>query len=195
MNASQINKFFFLQKILTYRGISWYFFFLTVLICPVLADVQPSVDQYVLEPGDGIQIKVDDEPDLSLETKVSPQGTIHFIFLGELPVAGLTISQVKKIIEEKLDDGYLRNPKVSVSIKEYRLFFIQGEVKTPGGYPYQLNLTVRKAIVLGGGFTDVADKDHITIIRGKDKRFKEQEIGLDDPVFPGDVVTIDASFW
>lgn len=164
------------------------------LLTPVFAE-QHEVPGYQLGPGDAIVIKVDDEPDLTLDTKVSAQGTLYFVFLGDISVVGLTSTQLQKKLEALLADGYLQHPRVNVSIKEYRLVFIQGEVKSPGGIPYQPNLNVRKAIVLTGGFTDVANKDRITIIRGNDKNFKEQPIELDEAIFPGDVVTVQESFW
>ncbi|MBF0182591.1 MAG: polysaccharide export protein [Magnetococcales bacterium] len=158
--------------------------------------VEPRItESYQLGPNDGLTIKVDDEPDLALDGKVSAQGTIYFAFLGEVEVAGLTARQLQKKLEERLADGYLLNPRVNVTIKEYRTVFVQGEVKTPGGYPFQPNLTVRKAVVLAGGFTDTANKDRVTVIRENDAEGKERSIGLDDVVQPGDVLTVQESFW
>ncbi|MEO5333571.1 MAG: polysaccharide export protein [Magnetococcus sp. YQC-5] len=161
---------------------------------PIVTEAKPPGNYYI-GPGDGIFIKVDEEPDMTLDAKVSAQGTIHFVYLGEITVTGMTVTELKKYLEEKLADGYLRHPRVQVSIKEYRIFFVQGEVKNSGGFAYQPHLTVRKAIVLAGGFTDTANRDHITIIRGTDKTFQEHPVGLDEAIFPGDVVTVKESFW
>ena len=89
-------------------------------------------------------------------------------------------------------------PRVNVSVKEYRPFFITGEVEDPGGYPYQPGLTLRKAITLAGGFTERASKNKIYVTKkGLIDSLTEirQLIKLQDPVHPDDVITIEQSFF
>lgn len=71
---------------------------------------------------------------------------------------GKTLEEVKTTIHDGLLDGYLINPNVSVSILEYRPFFVNGQVMKPGSYPYHPGLTVNKAITIAGGFTERASK-------------------------------------
>ncbi|MCF6354840.1 MAG: polysaccharide export protein [Candidatus Polarisedimenticolaceae bacterium] len=164
---------------------------------------------YKLSTGDVLSISVFDEPDLSLdEVRIAATGVISFPLLGEIKVVGLTAIQVERQLKEMLLDGYLKHPKITVSIKEYRLFYVHGEVKSPGGYNYQNGLTIRKAIVLAGGFTERASKEKITLVTeeevaasrgtegGKSSWGDEAvRVGLNHPVRPGDVVTVGESFF
>ena len=104
-----------------------------------------SMSQYQLGSGDKINISVFGENDLSLEVRLPDVGTINYPFLGEVKLVGLTAAEVEQLIYTGLKGDYLINPSVSVTITEYRPFFIDGEVKRPGGYPYQPGLTVNKA--------------------------------------------------
>ncbi|MBF0136499.1 MAG: polysaccharide export protein [Magnetococcus sp. DMHC-1] len=151
--------------------------------------------QYRLGPGDKIQISVNEEPDLSGMHKVGPNGKISFSFLGDVTVSGLTVKDVEKLLRSRLADGYLRNPVVNVSITDFRMYFINGEVKSPGGFPFQPGLTVRKAVTLAGGFSERAADKKITVIRGNDPSHKEFSIRLDDPVYPDDILTVPEGFW
>ena len=150
---------------------------------------------YNLGPGDRIQIKVDDEPELTLETKISGQGNINFFFLGEIHVADRSAKVVETILRERLANGFLLNPEVYVDVLEYRMYYVHGEVKKAGGFPFLPGLTTRKAIVLAGGFTEFANEDRVSVIRGNDPKHREETIGLDEPVYPGDVITVMESFW
>ena len=83
---------------------------------------------------------------------------------------------------------------VTVSVIEYRLFYINGEVKKPGGYNFVEGLNVQKAVALAGGFTERASKDKITIETEVAPGIIK-EVGLNNAVNPGDVITIDESFF
>jgi len=157
---------------------------------------------YKLSTGDVLSISVFDEPDLSLdEVRVATTGVISFPLLGEVKVVNLTAAQVEQRLIKMLLDGYLKHPKVTVSIKEYRLFYVHGEVKSPGGYNYQDGLTIRKAVVLAGGFTERASKKKITLVTekasdgGADSPGEAVTVGLNHVVRPGDVITVGESFF
>lgn len=166
-------------------------------------------DDYKLSTGDVLSISVFNEPDLSLgEVRIAATGVISFPLLGEVKVVGLTAIQVEQQLKKMLLDGYLKHPKITVSIKEYRLFYVHGEVKSPGGYNYQNGLTVRKAVVLAGGFTERASKQKITLVteeevalsRGAEDGINSLDeemakVGLNHPVRPGDVITVGESFF
>ena len=122
-------------------------------------------------------------------------GRLNSPFLGELVVQGLTVAELEQLITRGLKDSYLRDPAVTVSIAEYRPFFLYGEVQKPGGIPYQPRLTVERAIALGGGFTERASRSKIEVVRASDPKHKAVRVELSDPVFPGDVITVKQSFF
>lgn len=154
-----------------------------------------EIDNYRISADDQISITVFNEPDLSVdEVRVSGSGDISMPLLGQVTIDGLTISEAQEKISALLLDGYLRKPSVTVTITEYRPFYISGEVRRPGSYPYRKNLTVEKAIALAGGFTERASRRNISLVSESDKSLV-QEVDLDNQVKPGDVITISESFF
>ena len=152
-------------------------------------------DDYKLSTGDVLSISVFNEPDLSVEeVRVATTGVISFPLLGEVKVVGLTAKQVEQRLVKLLLDGYLNHPKITVSIKEYRLFFVHGEVNSPGGYNYQDGLNIRKAIVLAGGFSERASEEKITLV-SENAPEESTTVGLNHPVHPGDVISVGESFF
>ena len=145
---------------------------------------------YRLSAGDKLRILVFGEDDLKLDALVGEDGNISYPFLGDIKVAGLTMQGVEALITKGLKGSFLINPDVNVSILEYRPFFINGEVKNPGGYPYQPSLTLRKAIALAGGLTTRASLDLASLIKEKDPEKVSEKISLDSVINPGDIVTI-----
>lgn len=153
------------------------------------------MSRYQLGVGDAIQISVYGEPDLKLETKLTDAGTIIFPFLGEISASGLTVGQLKERITQGLTGRYLVDPKVTVSVIAYREFFVNGEVKKPGAFPYFPGLTAQKAISMAGGFSERASQSEVLIIHDNDQNQKPVEAGLDAAVSPGDVVIVEESFF
>lgn len=151
-------------------------------------------DSYVLGAGDKIVIKVFGHPDLDLETQLTDNGVINYPFLGAIRVNGLTLEQFEKIIFDGLKGDYLVDPNVHVGIAEYRPFYIHGEVRKPGAYPYQPGLTVNQAIALAGGLTERASRDRITLSREANKEQSEAAT-LGTRVSAGDTVMIFQRFF
>ena len=169
---------------------------MTLLFSTVFIAKQANAAQaYQLDSGDTISISVFGEPDLQKEIIINNRGSINFPFLGEISVKGLTLSELEIKIVDGLKPDYFINPNVSVVIKQYRPFFIKGQVKSSGAYPYQPGLTVDKAVVLAGGFTERASRDKIFIIRAKDASKKSVNVAIDAEVFPGDIITVKQSFF
>lgn len=159
------------------------------------AGVEASA-QYRLSSGDVIRINVFGEEGLSFEElRLTDAGTFSYPFIGEVRAQGKTTRQIEQMIIDKLKGDYLVDPRVSVSVLTYREFFISGEVKTPGGYPFQPGLTLRRAVALAGGLTERASIKRISIIRDHDLTRKPQAANLDTPVMPGDTITIDQGFF
>ncbi len=151
--------------------------------------------QYLLGTGDMVRIQVYDEKDLYLESRVSDTGTISYPFLGELKVKGLSLPGLEQLITSRLKGDYLINPKVSIDMMEYRPFYVNGEVANAGSFAYQPGLTVRKAISLAGGFKERASKDKIFIIHDDSKTGELIKVKLDAEVRPGDIITVEQSFF
>lgn len=154
---------------------------------------------YLLGSGDKISIQVFNEEDLNLEVTLSDAGTISYPFLGEIKVAGQTISQLEEAIVAGLKGDYLVDPKVNISVIGYRQFYMNGEVKSPGGYAFQPGLTLDKAVALAGGFTERASKSKIYVVHDGGKIGKEgakkAQLSLNDAVNPGDIITVEQSFF
>ena len=158
-------------------------------------DTVKAAGDYQLGSGDKILISVYGEEDLTLETILSDSGVINYPFLGELKVVGLTVSGLENLIVRGLKGDYLINPNVHVSILQYRPFFINGEVVKPGGYPFQPGLTISKAAALAEGFTERASQSKIFIIRGDDASQTRIRAELNTLLRPGDIVTVEQSFF
>ncbi|QIL86100.1 polysaccharide export protein [Vibrio sp. HDW18] len=169
------------------------FSFVLCLLLPVLAIANDGF--YRLGVGDQIRIQVYDEPELSFETRVSDNGTLDYPFLGKINLKGQTLEQVKTEIHDGLQDGYLLNPNVSVSILEYRPFFVNGQVMKPGSYPYHPGLTVNQAITIAGGFTERASKTNLFIANNDDLEAKPLKVTLLSKLQPGDILTVSESFF
>ena len=155
-----------------------------------------TASNYRLGSGDVITIQVLGEEDLKREKiRLSDAATISYPILGEIRLAGKTQAELETLIRDGLKGRYLVNPQVTVTIVEYRNFFINGQVEKPGGYAYIPGLTVRKAVSLAGGFRERASKDKIFVIREDDKSQTPTRVGQEAPVNPGDIITVEESFF
>ena len=150
---------------------------------------------YKLGPGDKVRVTVFNEKDLSGDFDVSDQGFIALPLIGQVQVSGHTISDVESLITQKYGKDYLVDPHVTVEVLNYRPFFILGEVKNPGSYPYVSGMTVVNAVALAGGYTARANKDRIYIKHGNDPKAPEQRVEEDSPVSPGDVIRVPERFF
>ncbi|AYA62821.1 polysaccharide biosynthesis/export family protein [Alteromonas sp. RKMC-009] len=152
-------------------------------------------ESYKLAPDDVISVSVFGEPDLSLkEARVSSSGTIALSLIGQLTVKGKTISEAEQLIKNKYLDGYLKKPDVTVTIVEYRQFYVNGEVNKPGGYSFREGMTIQRAITLAGGFTERASRSTVKLIK-EDNSEISLEVGMNEKVGPGDVITVEESFF
>jgi len=155
-----------------------------------------AYSSYRLGAGDVLNIVVFGEDDLSKKKiKLTDAGTLSYPVLGELRVLGLTVGDLERVITEGLRGRYLVNPRVSVQVAEYRPFYINGMVEKPGGYPYQPGLTVRKAGSIAGGFRERASSTKMYVIRENDTSNKAETVNMNTFINPGDMVTVDESFF
>ena len=155
-----------------------------------------TVSNYRLGSGDVISIQVLGEEDLKRERiRLSDAATISYPILGEIRLYGKTVAELEALIRDGLKGRYLINPQVTVTINEYRSFYINGQVEKPGGYPYIPGLTVRKAISLAGGFKERASKEKIFVIREDDRTQTPKRVDQNAQVNPGDIITVEESFF
>lgn len=105
---------------------------------------------------------------MSGDHQVAPNGTINFPLLGAVKVDGLEPTEVATELENELRDrDLLRNPNVSVYVREYasKRISVVGAVANPGAFPLQPGMTVVQAISMAGGFSSLADRDGTVVTR------------------------------
>jgi polysaccharide export outer membrane protein len=166
-------------------------FLLSVAPVPASADAG-----YRLGAGDKVRVTVFGEADLTGEYEVDGTGVLALPLIGEVKAAGGTARDLEAGIVKKLSQGYLKNPTVAVEVLSYRPFFILGEVKRPGSYPYKNGLNVLNAVALAGGYTYRAKSNVWVITRSGDKEYQEREVQNGDFIVrPGDTIVIPERFF
>ena len=173
-----------------------------ILLCMVLGSImslgvnaQSSSQEYTLGAGDKIRILVFGEEELSGEHELGANGYISISLVGEIKASGLGERGLETAIVEKLSDGFLLNPRVSVQVLNYRPFYVMGEVNDPGSYPYVNGMTVLNAVAMGGGFTYRADEKKILITRANDSGQNKKKVEIRSRVLPGDVIKVEERFF
>lgn len=152
------------------------------------ANVEASA--YRLGLGDKVRISVFGEPDLSGEFQVSRSGTITVPLIGEVPANGRSAQELELALTERYRAGYLKDPKISVEVYDFRPFFIMGEVEKPGRYPTQEGTTIVGAIAAAGGFTYRANTKHVFLRRAGDSNEYRVDPNSNVEVRPGDVIRV-----
>jgi protein involved in polysaccharide export with SLBB domain len=147
-------------------------------------------DNYKLGTGDKMKVTIYGEPDLSGDFIVDGSGEVQFPLLGQIQAAGLSVHQFVSTLTAALSAKYLRDPKVSIEIQNYRPFYIIGEVNKPGEYPFENNLNVLNAVALAGGYTYRANHSDVYIRRNGNKDETAQGFSAETKIYPGDVVRI-----
>ncbi len=123
---------------------------------------------YLIGPEDVLEISVWKNAALSKTVKVRPDGKISLPLIGDIKAAGLSPTQLKKVIESEVS-RYQQTAIASVIVTEvnsYRVFIL-GEVKSPGAYQMKTRTSVLQAIALAGGFTEFASRNKMKLIRRK----------------------------
>jgi protein involved in polysaccharide export with SLBB domain len=160
-----------------------------------LVSVNAAENIYRLAPGDRVKVVVFGHEDLSGEFDVDNGGSLSLPLIKSIAAAGFTVQEIEEAITVKLKPDYLKNPRVSVLVLEYRPIYILGEVKNPGSYPYSSNMAVVTAVALAGGYTYRAKEKSITIVRAKDPSHEKIPANSNTPVLPGDVIEVPERFF
>jgi polysaccharide export outer membrane protein len=145
---------------------------------------------YTLDAGDKLRISVFGQEGISGSYMVDAGGNVNLPLAGAVPARGFSTDQLARMIGERLKQGYVREPHVTVSVETYRPFFIMGEVTTPGQYAYVPNMTAENAIAIAGGFGPRAQKQTIELTRNASGQRFTQQVPLNYPMQPGDTIVV-----
>lgn len=167
-----------------------------------VADAQGRVPQhvpvernYTLRPNDQLRVQVYNEPSISGDYQVDSAGYISVPLAGRLRASGRTAGQLEQAIAASLSRGLLKDPRVNVQVSNYAAFYIHGEVKKSGEYPYRPGLTVMDAVATAGGFTYRADEGHAVVRRAGDTADSIYPLDRTVLVSPGDNIKIPERFF
>ena len=173
------------------KQLAIFFIYFLFLIAPASADPKPvtppdksqiSVDQYLIAPGDLVEISVWKEEGLQQQQiLVAPDGNVTFPFAGTLMAAGKTISALQAAVTEKMAD-YIADPVVNIKLLQNNgnTIFVIGKVNKPGQYPANRRIDVLQALSLAGGLTVYADDDDISVLRRVGNQIKVFPFDYDD---------------
>ncbi len=162
----------------------------------------PPQPGYVIEPGDVIQIRVFNQPDMSTRAKVREDGKVSVPFLNDVTVAGVDPNTLAKQLQAKLKE-FINAPVVTVSLEEARPFSVavMGELVKPGLYPVPHGAGVLQALAAAGGFNQYASRDRIYVVRDAPDRarirFTYEQLTQPESkaamfrLRPGDVVVVE----
>jgi polysaccharide biosynthesis/export protein len=130
-------------------------------------------DNYVLGPGDQIEINVFGEPDLTRTVTIKPDGVIALPLVNQVTAAGKTASQLEAELT-RLYSKYLKVPSISVLVRQFRMnpIYVMGEVSKPGRYDLAYEMTFLDALTLAGGGTAKANLDGAQLVRVEDGKSK-----------------------
>lgn len=155
------------------------------------ASVSPAGQPaYTLDSGDKLRIVVFGQDGITNSYLVGADGHVNLPLVGNVPARGFTTGQLSQMISERLKQGYVRDPHVSVEVETYRPFFILGEVTNPGQYPYVANMTAETAVAIAGGFSPRASKGKVQLTRNLPDQHVKGDVPLNYPLRPGDTVVV-----
>jgi protein involved in polysaccharide export with SLBB domain len=143
-----------------------------------------------LQPGEKIRLTVYGEASLSGDYQIDPSGYLSLPLAGTVKAAGLTQAELEQELAKKFRSEYLRSPRVTVSITEFRPFYILGEIEKPGSYPYTSGLNVLSAIAIAGGTTYRGSRSTVLIQHPGESGMREYPLASSVPVLPGDIIRI-----
>ena len=131
---------------------------------------------YRISPNDLMEFNVFGVPDMKRDVRVNASGQVSLPLIGPVQVAGLTSQDAEQLIATKYREKYLRDPQVSLFIKEFttQRVAIEGAVTKPGIYPVSGQLTLLRALALSGGFAPYANINQIVVYRSGTGGEREQ---------------------
>jgi len=157
-----------------------------------MPSVGPQDENYRLGSGDKLRMIVYGENDLGGEYLIDGAGDVQLPLLGQMKAAGMTIHDFEGSIGNKfVAEGYLKDPRVSVEVENYRPFYIMGEVRAPGQYPYVNGMNALNAVALAGGYTYRANDSTIYVRRNGSSKEEKDPADQTTKINPGDIIRVD----
>lgn len=158
---------------------------------PPLADSGRPTTGYKLAPGDKLRITVYGEQALTGEYAINSTGNVAFPLIGDVSASNASVEALAAAITTKLAGGYVKDPRVSVEVLNYRPYYILGEVNKPGEFPYSVNLTIEQAVAAAGGYSYRANKRYAIVRRANEPEEHSVDLrGRPTYVMPGDTIRI-----
>lgn len=141
---------------------AWLSLVFVLLFC---ADAPAQTTNYSVGPQDVLTVAVFDQPNLSGKFTVEADGTFTLPLVGRVKVGGLSLREIEAALRRELEQGYLKNPQVSVAVDQYRSqrVFVVGEVRTAGTYPLSGEMTLIEALARAGSTTDRAGGEALIV--------------------------------
>ena len=132
----------------------------------------PSSKSYKIGPRDTLEVTVFQEPELTKSIQVSEVGTINFPLIGELEVAGMSARDIEQDLKKKLGPRFIRNPQVSVFVKDHfsQRITLEGAFSRPGLYHVEGGKSLLQVVAEFGGFADNASKEVLLFRKVDGKR-------------------------
>jgi polysaccharide export outer membrane protein len=166
---------------------------------------EPSIGEYRLGAGDILHITVYQNPDLTLDTRVSEAGTISFPLLGNVHIGGLTVTEAEHKLAAGLRSGnFIKQPQVTVLVSQVHgnEASVLGQVNRPGRFPLEVaGLRLTDLLAMAGGIAPTG-ADVVTVVGTREGRPYRMEVdlptvfqangrGADIPIVNGDVIWVD----
>ena len=152
-------------------------------------------EPYLLDTGDRLRVFVYGQPNLSRLYTVDQVGNIAVPLIGSVRARGRTTVELERTIAARLGREYVKDPQVTVDVAQNRPFFILGEVRLPGQYPFVSGMTVEQAVAIGGGYSERASRRSYRITRKLGALVDQIEAPGDYPLCPGDTVYVYERFF
>jgi polysaccharide export outer membrane protein len=143
-----------------------------------------------LQPGEKIHVIVYEESSLSGDYQIDASGFVALPLAGTIKAAGLTPSQLEEKLATAYSSQYLKNPKVTVEVVTFTPFYILGEVKSPGSFPYISGLNIRSALAIAGGTTYRANLSYVLIQHAGESDMHQYSLDWSIPILPGDIIEV-----
>lgn len=157
--------------------------------------IELKAEGYKLGPRDQIRVSVFNQVDLTGDYVLDGEGRFSMPLIGTIAASGLTPEEVASRIIDRLKPDYLVNPRVSVEVSNYRPYFLIGEVKTTGSFPYVEGISYLTAIAMAGGYSYRAKKEIVYVTRAGDDESEELKLDVNEKVQPGDIIRVAERFF
>ena len=165
-------------------------------------------NDYILTPGDVIEITIFREPDLTTRSAIARDGTVQLPLIQEVKLGGVSVREAREKLRQLYAGGFLVNPQVYLNVTQFavRKFTIMGQVARPGSYLLEGGQTIEllEAVGMAGGFTRIADRGRVIVkrrVNGEIETFKVNARRMADGkieplmILPGDIITVGESWF